>query len=429
VLLSACSPTLYSKLNSRVDENDLNISLVVKDLKNNKLLYSHHPSRLFNPASTTKIFTAFSALSLLGDDYTYKTKLYKDGKNYYLKFVGDPTFKHTDLIKLLANIDHIEGNIIIDDAGYDQNYYSDGETFDDQIFCYAAPTSAIIIDKNCFKTKFKLTGNDLKTISKYGSLELKTDIKYKKSEDCELKLRETGRNSYDITGCYNSTEPLPLQVAIKDPRLLAEDSIRLALAQLKTNYNKPILFANIPSSAKLIAEHNSPTLKAIVKEMLTESDNLIAKSLSKKIGETYFNTQGSFALGQKAMRHILPELKGISLTEGSGASRYNFISGEHLIKLLETAANNDNFVYSLATPVENGTLKKRKFNSCSSYKIYAKTGTLRGVSSLAGYLIPIGTKRPTHAFSILINGYTKPTNQIKALEDSIVNLICESLDK
>jgi D-alanyl-D-alanine carboxypeptidase/D-alanyl-D-alanine-endopeptidase (penicillin-binding protein 4) len=426
-LLNSCAPTLNKKLQEDIWRDDLNISVLVKDLGKNKTLYSHHPGRLFNPASTTKVFTAFSALSLLGEDYTYKTKLYKEGKNYYLKFVGDPTFKHADLIKLLANIEHLESNIIIDDTSYDQNYYSDGETFDDQIFCYAAPTSAIIIDKNCFKTKFQLKQESLKITSKYGSLELKTDIEPRKDNDCELKLKETGHNSYEITGCYNSDEPLPLQVAIKNPRLLAENAVKLALKQLKINYNKPILFVNTPSSAKFIAEHNSLSLKVIVKEMLTESDNLIAKSLSKKIGETYFNTQGSFALGQKAMQKILPELKGISLTEGSGASRYNFLSSEHLIKLLEAAANNNSFVYSLATPGENGTLKKRKFNSCSNYKIYAKTGTLRGVSSLTGYLIPINKQRPSHAFSILINGYTKPASQIKALEEEIVNSVCEGL--
>ena len=66
-----------------------------------------------------------------------------------------------------ASIKTIEGNIVIDDSIFDQGYQAPGWPWDDSKFCYAAPTSAIVINKNCFHLNLSpgTAKNDLSRLS------------------------------------------------------------------------------------------------------------------------------------------------------------------------------------------------------------------------------------------------------------------------
>ena len=80
--------------------NNANISLLVKDLKTDKVLYSYRPESATIPASTMKVVTTATALEILGADYKFKTTLEIDGSlstdsildgNLIIYGNGDPT--------------------------------------------------------------------------------------------------------------------------------------------------------------------------------------------------------------------------------------------------------------------------------------------------------------------------------------------------
>ncbi|MBE9011533.1 D-alanyl-D-alanine carboxypeptidase [Pseudanabaenaceae cyanobacterium LEGE 13415] len=126
------------------------------------------------------------------------------------------------------------------------------------------------------------------------------------------------------------------------------------------------------------------------------SDNDRADALRRRIG------------GQKAIRSALSSL-GIDANryaqvDGSGLSRNNRVTPAVLVTLLDamfTNPQNELFYRSLAVAGVNGTLRNRFRNTLLQGNLHGKTGTLRGVRALSGYLD--NPSYGTIAFSIVVN--------------------------
>src|SRR5690606_10380499 len=110
----------------------------VRSANSGELLYETFGDVRLKPASNMKILTGAAALHLLGEDYTFKTKVLTDGNkrgkvlhgNIYLKGKGDPTLlkkDFADLAESLYNqgIQRIHGHVIADDSWYDDVRYSE----------------------------------------------------------------------------------------------------------------------------------------------------------------------------------------------------------------------------------------------------------------------------------------------------------------
>ena len=168
--------------------------------------------------------------------------------------------------------------------------------------------------------------------------------------------------------------------------------------------------------------------------MLKKSDNLIADSLLKKLGEKYFSAQGSWKTGRNAVQAILASKTNIDfahvmMVDGSGLSRDNIVTPNAFVKLLNYAytelSESDLLFASLPSSGRDGTLKHRLGGAVLG-RIHAKTGSMHGISSLAGYIRTANNQ--TLAFSILINDPVQGKNNqggYRLLE----NRICEFLDK
>ena len=159
---------------------------------------------------------------------------------------------------------------------------------------------------------------------------------------------------------------------------------------------------------------------------MVESDNLTAEILVKIIGHHTTGDQGNWKNGLHAMRLYLNDQVGLdttnfSISDGSGVSRYNYSSASHFIDLLSWIYNTSNirdiYLKTLSFTGENGTLLDRNLPG----GIYAKTGSLSGVSTFSGYIIH-PSKDPI-AFSILMNGYKGSSFSFRALQDRIVSQI------
>jgi D-alanyl-D-alanine carboxypeptidase/D-alanyl-D-alanine-endopeptidase (penicillin-binding protein 4) len=159
-----------------------------------------------------------------------------------------------------------------------------------------------------------------------------------------------------------------------------------------------------PSTAQPIATVWSPSLETLVRHMNTVSDNYYAEILIKALGAAY-GTAGSTAAGAAVVRRFQRE-HGFSahVVDGSGLSRGNAVSPSAVGKLLVDAQDEpwfDAFYGSLPVAGVSGTLKKRMRRTAAARRCRAKTGTLIGISALAGYC----RSRSGHriAFAILMN--------------------------
>jgi D-alanyl-D-alanine carboxypeptidase/D-alanyl-D-alanine-endopeptidase (penicillin-binding protein 4) len=163
--------------------------------------------------------------------------------------------------------------------------------------------------------------------------------------------------------------------------------------------------------------------------MCKESDNLSALTMFKLLGAKYNENPGTIDGGQKVVYSFLSEI-GIErnwyeILEGSGLTRYNRVNAELYMKLLKYFYDDrflfDYFLNSLSIAGKDGTLKKRMAGTEAEGNIYAKTGTLNGVSALSGYAIDKDSE--ILIFYIVMNGFSGNALAMRDVQD----LVCINL--
>ncbi|WP_133181024.1 D-alanyl-D-alanine carboxypeptidase/D-alanyl-D-alanine endopeptidase [Shewanella decolorationis] len=431
------SQTLLAKQIADIAPRHSQVALLARDLSTNTLLYSQQADTLFIPASTQKVLTAVTAMASLGSDFRYVTELWSDAPirqghiagSVYLRFSGDPTLTQDDLKALFAHlqkqgIKSVEGHLYLIGDKQEQ-LQAPGWVWDDLGICFAAPVSSYIINQNCvyglFAPSSAKHASEVKLRASSFGVKVTSDAIFSPQaghDFCQLDLVRLGQNQYHLRGCYPGSEAIPLAIAISDPEKFAMDTLTATLKGEMSLSGKVKIGKTIPSKAKLIASHSSAPLPELLKTMLLKSDNLIADSLFKRVGQSYYKTQGSFTNGAAAMRHILTEL-GVDLTnanivDGSGLSRYNLLSAKQLADVLALIYQDARFrslIDSLPEAGVSGTLQYRLGYTKPplKHRVFAKTGSMQGVANLAGFM-RLAQQRDI-LFVVLENGISPETKK------------------
>jgi D-alanyl-D-alanine carboxypeptidase/D-alanyl-D-alanine-endopeptidase (penicillin-binding protein 4) len=433
-------------------DKTLNVGIVVKSLASGRIVYARNPRRFYIPASNEKIFIGIAALATLGADYRYPTKVFvKPGSvskgvlrgNLYITFSGDPSMTSEDLVNLMQQVKEkgilkITGNIVLDDTAVNAKPYGPGWMWDELNTCYATPVNAIILNHNCFTAYIR----PVKRLSQKPKVIYSTKTPYihikshlttlgkSKFNDCDPDLHSDDSNHYRLTGCMQVDAPgLTLQVAVRNPGLYAMDQMRSTLNKLKIKLSGQVLVGGIPRHLKEVGAHYSAPFEELLGHMLKHSDSLYADSFLMTIGNLYHHQPGNWVNGVDAMQSIIRRKFRVNLSltnmvDASGLSRYNHVTPLQIVQVLASAHRykqfSRKFMHALAISGKDGTLHYRM----TSYrgKIFAKTGTMKNVTSLSGY---IKTWRGTYVFSILINGFIKSSQHFKRLENNIVSIIAK----
>lgn len=344
------------------------LGLMVYDLTADSLLYSHGAKQTLRPASTMKLLTAVTAIDLLGGDYKLNTTL---------RYMG--TVKDSVLTGDLICVGGL-------DPMFDAN------------------------DMRAFVESVKGLGVD--TIR--GRLVAATSFK-------ESELFGEG-------WCWDDDNPQlsPLLVERKDEFMsvfanrLREAGVVVEASITTAPYSKDALMLCL----------RSHTLKDVLMPMLKESDNLYAESLFFQIAASQTVRPAKAAHARQIIKRELSKagVTGVPyrIADGSGLSLYNYVTPELMVKLLCYAYKNTKIFMQLypALPIagQDGTLKKRMTGPYTNGKVKAKTGTLTGISSLAGYL----TTANGHvvAFSIINQGVLKNADG-RGFQDKVCTALCE----
>ena len=345
------------------------LGLMVYDLSDDSVLYSFGAKQTLRPASTMKLLTAVTAIDLLGSEYRFNTSLRYQGAIKDSVLTGD--------LICVGSMDPM----------FDTN------------------------DMRAFVESVRALGVD--TIR--GRLVAAPSFK-------EEELLGEG-------WCWDDDNPQlsPLLVERKDEfmtvfaSMLREAGIVVEASIITAPYSKDALMLCV----------RSHQLKEILIPMLKESDNLYAESVFYHIAAS----QGARpAKASHARQLVKKELSKAGVTgvpykiaDGSGLSLYNYVTPELMVKLLCYAYRHTNIFMQLypALPVagQDGTLKKRMMNTSANGKVKAKTGTVTGVSSLAGYL----TSANGHvlAFCILNQGVLRNADG-RDFQDKVCTALCNN---
>lgn len=424
------------------------LGITVWDMTSQKTVFQYNNQSLMQPASVQKLLTALAATKQLGKQFSYQTQLttladqpldktqINNGVysgDIYIEFSGDPTLTFQDLHQLLGSlstlgITKLTGNIMLA-SEQDSQLQAPGWVWDDLGICYAAPISPFIINKNCVYGRLSTNGyNKVAKITMMGNrpIDITNDAYFvsptidnpvvkpavtlpvanalpayltESVPQCQLTLSRFDNNRYHLSGCHVGAKSLPLAIAISDPQIYAQHTIAKQLESLGISYNHPITTIKMNKQPKfmaqrqVIASHQSDALPQLLETMLLESDNLIADSLLKKLGEVYYQTPSDFARSGQALKTILYsigiDLSTANIADGSGLSRYNLLTPEHVLSVLTVIYQQPEYRFLLDLLPESGvsgTLRyKRYFNkSPLKHHVFAKTGSMLGIANLAG---------------------------------------------
>ncbi len=364
ILVLSCSSQAGSSLEKLHSISSSSILLVDE---NQQVLETKNPNQLFIPASTIKILTSLISLDYWGRDHQFKTDFYFDeeNNNLWVKGYGDPYLISEELDKIIEKISQA-GISELDGIGIDSSYFSKTIRIDgqgDSLNPYDAAAGAVAANFNTINVRI-----------------------YEDSiSSSETQTPLTPLANELAQGLSVGTHRINLGDAEHTPRYFSE-LLKAKLNQASIPTNLIMLRGKIPSSAKhLFTYENSNTLEEIISSMLEYSNNFIANQLYLKLGAEMYNAPANMDKSRKVMNTYIANhfnWANYVLVEGAGLSRQNKLSAKQLIDVL------------------NKFQAYRELMPSQSSNIFAKSGTLNGVSTYAGY---INRNNGWSPFAIMIN--------------------------
>ncbi len=404
-------------------------SVYIYELNKRKAL-SIKNDQVFPPASTLKVLTALAAKLELGDDFRFNTQIERLGHDLIIRFSGDPTLKSEDISALLQQIkaqgiNTIQGDIWLDNRLFTGYEKAVGWPWDILGVCYSAPASSINIDGNCIQSSIytEKNGQTRVFLPEHYPVEVVTNAlsvteEQQKSSYCDLELQTTPDNHYRLSGCLiERSRPLPLKFAVQNTELYAQQTISNLLAKLEIKLNGAIKIVTVSKSGEVLATHQSQPLTELLDTMLKDSNNLIADTLTKTLGQHVYQQPGSFSNGTAAIKQVIKDHTGISLeqdqfADGSGLSRNNRIRVSSMMNVLYYIWQHDQeleLIQLLPSSGESGTLQYRASmrEEMIRGKIKAKSGSLYGTYNMVGFGLDKQGK-PNSIFIQYITDYFPP---------------------
>ena len=332
------------------------------------------------PASNMKILTGFAAFRLLGPEYKFITKVKSNGKE--LIFSGGPSplldFKSLKAItkSLGLNFEDIKGgklSIKMRNSRIDRQTINPAWNYADSSYSYQSKITNFSLNENCM-------------------------------------AKDSSNHEFNLLDLHDHEDRF---VPVRNPFNNIKDELNKAVAECSNDVSKG------GSEGTFHVE----SLDNILDHMEPVSCNYSAEILFKYLSFAKTKKLGSWANSSSILIDEISKFigydPGIYVSDGSGLSRSNFLNTSFLSDLIMKIHLNDGdaFIKHLPKP-GTGTLKNR-LKSNKKALIFAKTGTLKGVAALSGYIFSTDT-----SFSIIVNNYLgnhKPSSFIDEILESFLS--------
>ncbi len=395
---------------------------VIYDPKTKKVISSYNENTPLVPASTTKLLTTETALSLLGENYRWMTQLEYSGEidengvlngNLYIVGSGDPSlgtnkagawsYKEivSDFVSGMSRegIKKVNGDIIIQTALFKSNISR-------------LPENVVWLENNNYYLPVGTTreinpANEKLIVKKGNNAASNKKYFYVSPYANQMVFAE----KYEGEGF--------LTTKIPDAPAFLANTFRASLVKggiAVIGKVTPKTTDATPEVRKMISAYKSPTLSDIVYYTNQRSDNGLAEALLKTVGFQKLGDQTSESgrsVVNNHLKDVACEVEGLNYMDGSGLSRSNKVTPISQVKYLTSLMNQKYYkTYFDSLPIagQTGTLK-RMFIGEGNGQIFAKTGTLNKVKALTGYMKTNTGK--TLVFSILVNNYSGSVDMVK----------------
>ncbi|HEY2930938.1 MAG TPA: D-alanyl-D-alanine carboxypeptidase/D-alanyl-D-alanine-endopeptidase [Acidobacteriota bacterium] len=440
----------------------------LQSMDSGEILYRRNADKRLMPASNMKLVTAVAAIERLGLDYKFKTTIASAGTisggvlGGDLVVIGgaDPTLgariaspdpedieqgdplatfsEWAEKLKGLG-IRRISGDIVGDARIFDDKHLGQGWAWDYLAYGYAAPVGGLTFNENTILVKIAPAAEagaaaSVQLIPNTSYIQFENRIRtVAKGEDFDVAVdRPSAGNLVVLSGTVPVGEkPFARSVAVANPTLYFVTVLKEVLESRGIKIEgRPrelaVLQPGDVNNPRALFVYESPDLRYVLRVMLKISQNLYAETLVRVIAPT--EKLKSFEAGSKQVKAVLgragiPE-DAYVLADGSGLSRYNFLTADMLVRLLRFAYHRpyrSEFSEFLPVAGRDGSIKARLKGTAAENNVHAKTGSIGNVRSLSGYVRTRDGELV--AFSMIANNFTQSSRLADYVQDSVLEYL------
>ncbi len=401
-----------------------NYSVWARDAAADEPLLSHRAAVPRQPASVVKVLTGWLALAGLGPEYRWVTRVYLGGalRNgvlsgpLILQGGGDPRLVVERLWLLqrrmrARGLRHIRGGLILDDrwlpamdrpiAGFEA----------DRRRAFSAAPYALLMNFQAVRVTIEpdLVANRVRAHLEppLSGVELVNRIRLGDGpcggfqRGVSIHIGGAAENRVELDGAYSRrcNSYSMARRALSSPAYaygMFDALWREAGGELSGGYR----LGSAPDTAEPWLEFRSETASEVVRHMNKYSNNVMARQVLLTLGAETFGPPATLDKARRAAGEVLRReglrLPSLILDNGSGLSRITRIAAEDLGRVLLHAARGPHYpelVASLPIAGRDGTLTRTYRESNFGGRAHIKTGSLNGVSAIAGMLLARSGKR------------------------------------
>lgn len=436
------------------------VGVSVMDADSGEVLGAINADTQLIPASNMKLLTSGTAVAVLGSKFTFNTELVRAGDTLVVVGSGDPALGDPLLLKEMGIgvedlfrtwIDAVTKSgdgpiksIVVDDRVFDRNLAHPTWPADQLNRWYCAQVSGLNFHTNVISV-FASPGRPgeaprVSVEPRADWLDLQNKAKTAATGSNTLwGSRAVGSNSMTLHGAVRWTLPEPLEITVHEParffgRVLADRLETAGFGRIDVRLPEPL---ELLPAGQTVAVVRTP-LDVVLRRTNVNSHNLYAEALLKRVGREVTGQSGSWENGAAVVRMATLQRLGperasqIVIADGSGMSRDNLVTAECLARWLVTFHRDPKagpaFIESLPIAQEQGSLKARFAGRDLHAEIRAKTGYIRAVSALSGYVTETSSGRRL-VFSVIVNDFPSktPLKSVKDFQEAVALLTHDAL--
>ena len=416
--LAELPPALSASLQSR-GLPDSAVGLIVQRVSDGATVLAHGADQSLQPASTMKVLTGWAALERLGPAYRGRTELRSIvpvangvlNGDLTLRGLGDLDLDWRAFERMLQRVRHAGLREIRGDFHIDRTWLEPARPdmgvppFDESPeFRYNVIPDALLLNANLVEIDLDSDDRVVRAhlVSPLDRVKLvsKMTLVDRKCADWEdgWKIPEVHREGKTLVVTVHGEYPrrcsASTAVNVLDRVQFADRMFRALWKRLGGTFHGRTYEGRLEHAPELLASHRSRPLNQLVHDLNKISDNPTARvlyltmgALSSRAGETT-NRRAELEVRELLDRHGIPQA-GLVLDNGSGLSREERLTPQLLAGVLRAASAGSwapEFAASLPIAAVDGTMRNRLKESPVASRARLKTGTLRDVSGLAGYM-------------------------------------------
>jgi serine-type D-Ala-D-Ala carboxypeptidase/endopeptidase (penicillin-binding protein 4) len=434
---------LQAQAEAIVGPNAREWTLMAWSVDRQETLFAINADSALVPASNNKVFSSIWALAELGPDYRFPTDLLMHGPvqngvlrgNLVIRGSGDPAFGYPaydqdpmNSVRGMAQalkakgVRVVEGGIIGDETINSEANYGPAWPLDtgNGVSNYAPTVSGLPFQRNMLQVSFAPGGAGVVTMPEV------PEIPVTRRPGRASATRHPDGDTVIVRG-NDARKGSRYMVGVKEAALLAPAALRQALREAGVEVRGRVALGETPQGAELVHRHYSIPLGDMIPQLNQNSDNFFAEhvwaaAVAKATG------RGTFKGGGQAAATFFHDNAGVDWgqiwqADGSGLSSQNRTSAHALVSALYYAHQqpwSDLFHRSMAVAADrNGTMARMFNGTAAAGNLHAKTGYIRGVRSLSGYVKTAGGELVV--FSMIYNG--RGTSGSRGVQQNLGNLL------